>query len=210
MKVKEVKTVRFDALVKVAGKPEQVTLWTKPEEDREFMKAVKARRVVTVIQRNVGTKKDYGLVGFFEEKNATFLVFPKSMKEPDGTKVVGIKYERVTSQEPKGELFKPKKGNKPGVPMREKRRYVLEESDLKSEPRGKRAEKKAAVKVAPAPGRFSGTIQLVATQTIRIEVEAANKAAAMKLLKARAVEAEVNLKGAEVKRAVKNVRKVGS
>ena len=62
--IREKKTVRFAELVKKLGKPEQVVLWSALEDDRDFSKAVKARRVVTVFQQNVGSNKDYGLVGF--------------------------------------------------------------------------------------------------------------------------------------------------
>jgi hypothetical protein len=91
MNVKQIKTVRFDVLLKQSGKPEQVTLWTRPEEDRDFMKAVHAGRVITLFQHNVGTKKDFGVVGFSPEKNAAFLVFPKTLEPDEGTRVIGIK-----------------------------------------------------------------------------------------------------------------------
>src|SRR5688500_19776013 len=87
MKVKEKKTVRFAALVEAAGQPEYATLWTKPEQDRDFMRAVKEDRIVTLIQRNVGTKKDYGLVGFFLQKNAGFLVFPRGIEDRKSTRL---------------------------------------------------------------------------------------------------------------------------
>ena len=51
-----------------------MTLWTKPEQDRDFMRAGKENRVMTVIQHNVGTKKDFGLVGFFPKDKAALLV----------------------------------------------------------------------------------------------------------------------------------------
>jgi hypothetical protein len=94
------KTVRFDALVGQTGQPVQVTLWTKPEEDRDFMRAVKEKRVVTVIQHNVGTKKDYGLVGFHPQDRATYLIFRKPLGLPDETKIVG-KLPLLKEKEPK-------------------------------------------------------------------------------------------------------------
>ena len=102
------KTIRFDALVKSAGEPEQVTLWTKPEDDTDFMKAVRAKRVVTIIQSNVGSRKDFGVVGFLIRKNAAYLVFPNSILVPVETKVVGIKYGRIASTPPKGAVYKSK------------------------------------------------------------------------------------------------------
>src|SRR6187401_2971330 len=93
MEVKAKKKVRFDAVIKEAGQPVQVTLWTKPEEDRDFIRAVKEKRVATVIQHNVGTKKDYGLAGFYPQDRATYLIFPKPLGLPEETKIVGIKYD---------------------------------------------------------------------------------------------------------------------
>ena len=102
MKLKEKKTVRFAVLVEAAGQPEYATLWTKPEQDRDFTRAVKESRVVTLIQRNVGTRKDYGLIGFYPQENAGFLVFPRRIEQPPETKVVGIKYEMLSSSVAKG------------------------------------------------------------------------------------------------------------
>lgn len=95
LKVVKAKTVRFSALVESSGKPKQQLLWTAPEKDKAFLKAVEQNRVVTLVQINVGTRKDYGMVGFFPEKRGTFLVFPKSISYATGTKVTGIKYEQI-------------------------------------------------------------------------------------------------------------------
>jgi hypothetical protein len=119
MDLKPKKTARFDAVVKASGRPEQLILWTKPQDNRDFMRAVKQNRVVTLIQHNVGTRKDYGLVGFFAREKAGILVFPKPIKEPRETKVVGIKYDRLAKPEPIGPIYKPKKPAKPGIPMRQ-------------------------------------------------------------------------------------------
>src|SRR5688572_13228618 len=123
------KTVRFDALVQKSGEPEQVTLWTKPEDDRDFMKAVKSGRVVTLVQHNVGTKKDYGVVGFSRERNAAYLVFPKPLEPDEKTRVVGIKYQSIAAEKPKGPIYKPKKQGAPGIPMQERPRFALEKND---------------------------------------------------------------------------------
>ena len=114
MEVKETKTVRFDALVKELGRPEQVTLWTKPEDDREFMKAVKDGRVVTVIQHNVGTKKDRGVVGFVTAKNAAYLVFPKRIGAATDSRVVGIKVRSHFAGKCKGTHFQTEKTTRAG------------------------------------------------------------------------------------------------
>src|SRR5688500_14687806 len=143
MEVKKTKTVRFDALVKEAGRPEQVTLWTKPEDNREFMDAVKGGRVVSVIQHNVGTKKDRGVVGFVTVKNAAYLVFPKRIGAATDSKVVGIKYDRVLPESAKGPIFKSKKQGAPGIPMRERRNYV--EAKEADEEEGRKITKSAKV-----------------------------------------------------------------
>lgn len=102
------KTVRFDKLIAESGNPEPATLWVEPEKDPDFMKAVKGRRIVTLCQPNVGAKKDFGLIGFSKEKNATYLVFPKKLKPPEDSKVVGIKYEKLADPKPKGAVFHPR------------------------------------------------------------------------------------------------------
>src|SRR5688572_32734665 len=121
MQIKPLKTVRFTQLIERAGKPVSVTLWTAPEDDRNFSKAMHEERVLTVIQRNVGPKADYGLVGFFKQPLATYLVFPKKLPYEPETKVVGIKYEQLAEAKPRGPLHKPKPEGPPGVPMREAR-----------------------------------------------------------------------------------------
>src|SRR4051794_33559316 len=115
MSVVPKKTVRFTELVKEVGRPEQVTLWTPPQKDPAFWKAVQQHRVVTVIQRNIGSKKDYGLVGFFQQPLATFLVFDKKITHPDETKVVGIKYDQLRESPPRGGVFKPSFERPPGL-----------------------------------------------------------------------------------------------
>jgi len=62
MDIKPLKTVRFTKLVEESGEPVPVTLWTEPEEDRDFAKAMREGRVLTVVQRNVGARADYGVV----------------------------------------------------------------------------------------------------------------------------------------------------
>ena len=74
------KTARFTDLVKKAGAPNPYLLWVSPKKDNIFQRAVKEQRVLTIHQENVGTKKDYGMVGFHQEPNAQYLVFPKSLK----------------------------------------------------------------------------------------------------------------------------------
>jgi hypothetical protein len=196
------KTVRFDVLVKGSGQPEQVTLWTKPEADREFMKAVNAGQVVTVIQHNVGTKKDYGVVGFSAEKNAAYLVFPKTLEPEEGTKVIGIKYERVAAEKPKGPIYKPVKQGSPGIPMRERPRFTLEEEEEEKERRPTRGSTQPAKRKAPLK-RFAAQVRITATQLVTIEIEAKDKVEARKKAEAQAKDLKIDVSEAEVRRTIK-------
>ena len=203
MEVTKTRTVRFDALVNKSGAPEQVTLWTKPEDDADFMKAVRAARVVTVIQHNVGTKKDHGLVGFRAMKNAFYLVFPKPLDAATNTKVVGIKYGRVLSGTPKGPIFKAKKRGASGIPMRESANYVVADEVAENrKPAGKVTKAKEAKR-----SRFKAAVELVGKQTATIEVEAKSKSEAVKLLNKQAAELQLDCEHAKAKRKVKTIRK---
>ena len=92
------KTVRFAELVKAAGKPYVATLWTDPKDDRHFNRAVRENRVLTV-HRTIGThKKDFGVVGFREQKNVSYFVFPKRLRAQPETQVVGIKYNLLAPE----------------------------------------------------------------------------------------------------------------
>ena len=93
MKLLKVKTVRFADVVEEAGKPEPYTLWQKPAADRHFQSALKNHRVVTIQKSDSGT--EFGIVGFKQSKAASYLVFPKSLKRFENTRVVGIKWDLV-------------------------------------------------------------------------------------------------------------------
>lgn len=98
MQPKPLKRVRFDALVKVCGAPEQVTLWAVPGPGSDFMRAVDQNRVATLVQHNKGNAKDFGIIGFKPMPSAAFLLFPKPLPHGIGTKIVGIKYGGLTER----------------------------------------------------------------------------------------------------------------
>jgi hypothetical protein len=56
------KEVRFSQLVTASGKPETFTLWTDPKKNSAFMKAARENRVLTIVQKPTGAKKDSGLI----------------------------------------------------------------------------------------------------------------------------------------------------
>jgi hypothetical protein len=199
MEVKAKKTVRLDVLLKNAGRPVQVTLWTKPEDDRDFMRAVKDKRVVTVIQHNVGTKKDYGLVGFHPQERATYLIFPKPLGMPDETKVVGIKYDQLATAEPKGAIYTPPKLK----PMPKQAKPTMHaEPEPPEQPRKAEAKPEPPSPEPPKLFKFQSRVELKATQTAVIEVEAASATKAAKLLKERAEALTFELAEAKVARKV--------
>jgi hypothetical protein len=219
VKVKEKKTVRFARLVEECGQPEQVTLWTAPEENRDFTKAVKENRVVTVIHHNVGSKVDYGLVGFVKQPLASFLVFPKTLGYPAETKIIGIKYEQIAESKPKGPLFKSRAEKLPGIQMREKPRFEtaeeaelaaaessrrgrfktvkrpVDEADRHEPQKGKSSKITAKPRPAPKLHRFRAEVKIVTTQVVPVEVEAATAKEAGGLVreKAQAIEPDPGL-----------------
>jgi len=93
MKVLKTKTVRFSEVVEQAGKPEPYTLWQKPAVDRHLQSALKNHRVMTIQQSESGS--EFGMVGFKQTKNASYLIFPKSLKRYENNRVVGLKWDLV-------------------------------------------------------------------------------------------------------------------
>jgi hypothetical protein len=109
------KQIRFSELVKQCGRPETVTLWTKPKDNPPFMKAVRENRVLTLLLKPHGNHPDFGEIAFHQRPNALYLVFENSLPEENGARVVGIKYDLIAEQKTNGPVAKapePKKGPK--------------------------------------------------------------------------------------------------
>ncbi len=96
MKLLKVKTVRFAHVVEKAGAPESYTLWQKPAQDRHLQSQIKNNRVLTIHESETGT--EFGIVGFKADKMSRYLVFPKSLKRFENTRIVGINWELVKSK----------------------------------------------------------------------------------------------------------------
>jgi hypothetical protein len=96
MKLLKVKTVRFAQVVEKTGKPGVYTLWQKPSQDRHLQSQIKNNRVMTIQRSDSGS--EFGLVGFKERKGASYLVFSKSLKQFENTRVVGINWELVNTK----------------------------------------------------------------------------------------------------------------
>ena len=95
MKLLTIKTARFSVIAEKCGAPEAYTLWQKPAADRHFQSLLKNYRVMTVRASATGT--DFGEVGFFKSKTATYLVFPKSLKRFEGKRIVGIDWKLLAN-----------------------------------------------------------------------------------------------------------------
>ena len=92
------KTARFSNVVKAAGAPQTYLFWTPPKDDKTFQRALKEHRVMTVHQELRGSKKDYGSVGFREEPNAQYLLFPKSIRSFADQKIIAINYDLLAGE----------------------------------------------------------------------------------------------------------------
>ena len=104
------KQIRFSDLVRKCGRPETVTLWTEPQDNPLFMKAVPANRVLTLMLKPHGGHPDFGEIAFHQHANALYLVFPKSLPEEGGARVVGIRYDLIaeqTNHQPVAKALKP-------------------------------------------------------------------------------------------------------
>jgi hypothetical protein len=87
------KTLRFGDLVRQSGRPEAITLWTSPKKNRSFSKAMRENRVLTIHSDPASHHKDYGQIGFHEQKGATYLVFPKPLPKQCDSRIIGINYQ---------------------------------------------------------------------------------------------------------------------
>ena len=170
-------SVRFTKAVEAAGKPEIVSLWTRPKRDKAFMAAVRQNRVMTVKQETVGSAKDFGTIGFFREKNVAYLIFPKSLKEFEGRRIVGIKYDLIETAEPTGRIIKPEPAANAGA-------------DRKTRPAEWEPELAPLTKeTSPAneTKTFRATIRFSATTDVLEKVQASSKKEAKELALKQAV-----------------------
>jgi hypothetical protein len=93
MKLLKTKTARLSEVIERCGKPQVYTLWQKPSTDRHLQAQLKNNRVITILKTESGT--DFGIAGFKQKKGATYLVFPKSLKQFADKRVVGVDWTLV-------------------------------------------------------------------------------------------------------------------
>ena len=96
MKLLKVKTARLAQVVQKCGEPEVYTLWQKPAQDRHLQSQIKNNRVMTIQKSESGT--EFGVVGFKERKDASYVLFPKSLKRFENKRIVGINWELVKAR----------------------------------------------------------------------------------------------------------------
>jgi hypothetical protein len=95
------KHFRFSELIKQSGRPETMTLWSKPANNPGLQQAIRQNRILTIIQKPTSKGKDFALVGFHEEKFASYLIFPKRLPKMDADAVViGIRYDLIENKGP--------------------------------------------------------------------------------------------------------------
>jgi hypothetical protein len=173
MEVSNVKQVRFGKIVEAGGKPEAYLAFSDPDKDPGFMRAAKESRVVTIKQEPTSKHKDFGIVGYVKEKYATYLIFPKSLREFDGQRVIGIDYSILQSADVRigGKVPAPRKKLEP------KKEKAKSAAIPKPEP-PRPASKPKPEKPKPQPKRFTVEVQITTVNRKELEVTAWDQAEA--------------------------------
>jgi hypothetical protein len=157
-------TVRFSVVLQASGEPEVYLPLTNPRRDRQFMQAVREHRVLSLKQEPTGSKKDFGTVGFVEEKFVSYLVFPKSLEGFEDKRVIGIKYDRLQT----AEVTTPRGGS-------EKRPPKARATSTGKPPGPTPPESKPKPSPPPRPSQFAATVRCTATEDVTVTVEARNQ-----------------------------------
>ena len=105
---------------------------------------------MTVKQENLGTRMDYGVVGFHQEENVSYWLFPKRLDAFAGKRVIGIDYDLLKTPVTRDS------GKSPGPSSR------------------KPAPTTPAQAPKPKPKTFRVTIRCVATVEVAREEQAEN------------------------------------
>jgi hypothetical protein len=181
VEVSTAKQVRFAKLVEAGGTPKTYLPFGDIEKDTTFMRAVKEHRVVTIKQEPTSKQKDFGVVDFLKEKYVTYLVFPKSIDQFSGQRVVGIKYDLLASAEVVAfgapqKLTKPAPKREP--PPKEKPKVEEPKVELAVEEKPKPPPPPKKEKPKPQPKRFNVHVRITSVEDKDVEVTAWNAAEA--------------------------------
>lgn len=180
-------------------RPEPVTLWTDPKKDSGFQGAIQENRVTTVIQKTVGTHKDFGVIGFQRAEHTSYWIFPKSLDRFKGKRVIGIKYDLLNVPKPKDpvKLTEEPATKSPAKDVGKRIQEPAEPSQPKPQPE----------KTKPEPHRFRVTIRCTATTEIEDEVEAKSATEAGELALSMVANEAVDFAAGKVSRKVVGVRR---
>jgi hypothetical protein len=195
-------TSRFNSLAKKFGMPYATTLWTDPKADPEFSKAIRQNRVVTVFSENVGSRKDYGKIGYHPGTNSSFLIFPKPLPKGDDAKIVGIQYDDLASEPLRGKAINPVK-NAPSAAKAPSRLLAPPRLEIHREP--------AQPSKLPAPRakperKFMALLKRTAVWEQRLSVSAKNQKEAREKFQQAAQDALFDPTGAKVRTEIKTIR----
>ena len=144
------KRIRFGDLVRNSGRPRTITLWTDPKKDRNFSKAVKENRIITVIQDPASTRKGFGQIGFHEQPNAFYLAFPRPLPDEKDSRVIGINYDLL---------------EEPTVESNSRRKVTPKAQQIQASPVEKKTE----------PARKDFTVRIRRTAILETDVEVTGK-----------------------------------
>jgi len=197
MEVSNVKQARFGKIVEAGGKPEAYLAFSDPDKDPSFMRAAKESRVVTIKQEPTSTRKDFGVVGYVKEKYATYLIFPKSLREFSGQRVIGIDYSILQSADVRvgGKVPAPRKKPEPKKAKKTTAAAISKPEPPQPAPKPE--------KPKPQPKRFEVELQITTVVRKDIAVTAWNQTEA----KAKAIrEMEASRDSDEGRMTVKAVK----
>jgi hypothetical protein len=146
------KTVRFTQVVGQSGPPQVYLLFSDPEKDPDFQKALKADRLMTI--QHAAGKTDFGTVGYDPEVRGEILIFPRTLKPFADARIVGIDYD-LLEQEHEAPQKEPEPKTKPAPPKTEIKLQPKPAAKSKTEPPPKpkpesKAQRKAAEKAEAA------------------------------------------------------------
>lgn len=140
------KTVRLSKVLEAAGEPGSHVLLVSPENDKALQQAIRTHRVMTIHQQPFGPKADYGTVGFELGSSSQYLIFPRSISEFAGLRVVGIDYGLLAPEGSTKRATRPPAaaGKKPRVAEKPNRRTVPTGKIIRFERAGGKKKNRAA------------------------------------------------------------------
>ena len=143
---KAMKTVRLSKVLEAAGEPSSHVLLVSPESDKALQQAIRTHRVMTIHQQPFGPKADYGTVGFELRSSSQYLIFPRSISEFAGLRVVGIDYGLLAPEGSTKRATRPPAaaGKKPRVAEKPNRRTVPTGKIIRFERAGEKKKNRAA------------------------------------------------------------------